>query len=120
MESASDKAQRFSVELDLDFKCNYARDYNKATIKNISVSGALITTDTPLKPDEKINVFFKVSGRERKVAAQVIWVGERGAGVKFNHYNNRDLQIVDDLIYFATEKSSSTKNLLQNILSKVA
>ncbi len=120
METEEQRAQRFSVEVDLDFKCNYARDFNKATIKNISTSGAMIRTDIPLKLSEKINVFFKVSGRERKVAAQVVWIGDRGIGVKFNHFNNRDLQIVDDLIYFATEKNSSTKDLLENILSKVA
>ncbi len=113
-------AQRFKVELDLDFKCNYARDYNKASVKNISTSGALIQTDIPLKPAERINVFFKVSGRERKIAAHVVWIGEQGVGVKFDHFNNRDLQIVDDLIYFATEKTSSTKDLLDSILSKVA
>lgn len=113
-------AQRFSVDVDLDFKCNYARDFSKAQIKNISVSGALIKTDVPLKPEEKINVFFRLSGRERKIPAQVVWVTEKGAGIKFNHFNNRDIQIVDDLIYFATEKSSSVKDLLDNILSKVA
>jgi hypothetical protein len=113
-------AQRFSVELDLDFKCNYARDFNKATVKNISTSGALIQTDVTLKPAEKINVYFKVSGRERKISARVVWVGENGAGVCFDHFNNRDLQIVDDLIYFATEKTSSTRDLLDSILNKVA
>lgn len=120
METTQQSAQRFSVEMDLDFKCNYARDFNKATVKNISVSGAMIKTDIPLKPAEKINVFFKVSGRERKIAAQVVWISDKGVGVKFNHFNNRDIQIVDDLIYFATAKNSSTKSLLDNILNKVA
>jgi hypothetical protein len=113
-------AQRFDIEYDLDFKCNYARDYNKAMIRNISVSGALIKTDIPLKPAEKINIFFKVSGRERKIPAEVVWISDKGIGVKFNHFNNRDIQIVDDLIYFATEKGGSTKDLLQNILNKVS
>ena len=113
-------AQRFSVEVDLDFKCNYARDFNKALVKNISVTGAFLKTDISLKPAEKINVFFKVSGRERKIPARVVWIGPQGVGVKFDHANNRDIQIVDDLIYFATEKTSSTKDLLEDILSKVA
>lgn len=120
MEESRSSAQRFNVEVDLDFKCSYARDYSKAQIKNISVSGALIKTEVPLKPDEKINVYFRLSGRERKIPAKVVWVAERGVGIKFNHFNNRDIQIVDDLIYFATEKSSSVKDLLDNILSKVA
>jgi hypothetical protein len=113
-------AQRFSIDFDLDFKCNYARDFNKAQIKNLSVSGALIKTDVTLKPSEKINIFVRVSGRERKIPAQVVWISDRGVGIKFNHFNNRDIQIVDDLIYFATEKGLSTQELLQNILNKAS
>lgn len=113
-------AQRFSIDFDLDFKCNYARDYNKAQIKNLSVSGALIKTDVALKQSEKINVFVRLSGRERKIPAEVVWIGDRGVGIKFNHFNNRDIQIVDDLIYFATEKGLSTSELLESILNKAA
>ncbi|MBK9293645.1 MAG: PilZ domain-containing protein [Oligoflexia bacterium] len=113
-------AERHNIDFDLDFKCNYARDFNKAQIKNLSVTGALIKTDVALKPDERINVFVRISGRERKIPAKVVWIGERGAGIKFNHFNNRDIQIVDDLIYFVTEKGLSTKDLLQNILNKAA
>ena len=70
-------AKRFSVELQFEIKRNYARQCRWAEIKNISATGALIRTDQPLKPSEKINVYLTVSGRTRKVAAKVVWVGER-------------------------------------------
>jgi hypothetical protein len=114
------QAQRFNVELAFEIKRNYARQTNKAEVRNISLTGALIKTEQPLKPSEKVHVFLTVSGRTRKVAATVVWVGEKGAGLQFQPFNNRDLQIVDDIIYYATEKNSSNKSLLESILSKVA
>lgn len=111
---------RHSIELALEFKRNYARQSAKAEVQNISLTGALIKTTVSLKPSEKLNVYLTVSGRTRKVAARVVWVGDRGVGLEFQPFNNRDLQIVDDIIYYATEKNSSTKNLLDTILLKVA
>jgi hypothetical protein len=111
---------RHAVELAFEFKRNYARQATTAEVKNISLTGALIQTDVTLKPSEKLNVYLTVSGRTRKVAARVVWVGDRGVGLQFQPFNNRDLQIVDDIIYYATEKTSSTKNLLDSILNKVA
>jgi hypothetical protein len=84
------------------------------------LTGALLKTDMTLKPSEKLNVFLTVSGRTRKVAAKVVWVGDRGVGVEFQPFNSRDLQIVDDIIYYATEKNTSTKSLFDTILNKVA
>lgn len=119
-ESKGKPAQRHNVELSFEFKKNYARATSKAEVCNISLTGALIKTDQPLKPSEKLNVYLTVSGRTRKVAAKVIWVGDRGVGVVFQPFNNRDLQIVDDIIYYATEKNESTKDLFGSILNKVA
>ena len=113
-------AQRHAVELAFEFKKNYARQSSKAEVCNISLTGALIKTDQPLKPSEKLNVYLSVSGRTRKVAARVIWVGARGVGLQFEPFNNRDLQIVDDIIYYATEKNESTKSVFDSILNKVA
>jgi hypothetical protein len=115
-----DPSPRFNVDLAFDFKRNYARQTNKAEVRNISLTGALIKTEIPLKPSEKLNVYLTVSGRTRKVAAKVVWVGDRGVGVEFQPFNSRDLQIVDDIIYYATEKNSSTKSLFDSILNKVA
>ena len=113
-------SKRHALELSLEFKRNYARETSQAEIRNLSLSGALIKTTEVLKPSEKIHVFLTVSGRRRKLQASVVWIGGGGVGIKFNHFNNRDLQIVDDIIYFATEKTTSTKSLLDNILSKVS
>ena len=113
-------APRHNVELTFEFKKNYARQNAKAEVRNISLTGALIKTEVSLKPQEKLNVYLTVSGRTRKVAATVVWVGERGVGVRFEPFNNRDLQIVDDIIYYAVEKNESTKDLFGSIFKKVA
>jgi hypothetical protein len=113
-------AQRFAVDISLEFRRNYSRNSDRAQVKNLSVTGALVKTEMPLKLSEKINVFLTVSGRTRRVPAKVVWVGDRGVGLVFQHFNNRDLQIVDDIIYYATEKTSTDKSLLDTILSKVA
>lgn len=113
-------AHRHSVDLQFEYKKNYGRQTNLAQVRNISLTGALIKADTDLKPNEKINVFLTVQGRRRKVAAKVVWNKNGGVGVEFQPFNNRDLQIVDDIIYYATEKSSSNKSLMNSILSKVA
>ena len=115
-----DPSPRFNVDLAFEFKRNYARQTNKAEVCNISLTGALIKTELPLKQSEKVNVFLTVSGRTRKVSAKVVWVGDRGVGLEFQPFNSRDLQIVDDIIYYATEKNSSTKSLFDSILNKVA
>jgi len=115
-----DVSPRFSVDLNFEFKRNYARQISKAEVKNISLTGALIKTELPLRPSEKLNVYLTVSGRTRKVAAKVVWFGERGVGLQFQPFNSRDLQIVDDIIYYATEKNSGAKSLFDSILHKVA
>ena len=113
-------AKRHRVELKFEFKRSYARQPAQAEVKNLSLTGALIKIDQPLRPAEKISVFLAISGRTRKVNAEVIWAGDGVSGIKFLPFNNRDLQIVDDIIYYATEKSHSTKELLDTILNKVA
>src|SRR5688572_7806942 len=107
MDSTTDTkpSPRIPLELDVEFKKSYARDAEAAKIRNISLTGCFLNTVVPLKPQEKINVILSVSGRVRKVSAQVIWTTSRGAGLKFLPFNNRDVQIVDDIMYFATEKS---------------
>jgi hypothetical protein len=115
-----DVSPRFNVDLNFEFKRNYARQLSKAEVRNISLTGAFIKTEISLRPSEKLNVYLTVSGRTRKVAAKVVWVSNRGVGLQFQPFNSRDLQIVDDIIYYAAEKSSSTKSLFDTILNKVA
>ncbi len=113
-------APRITVDVEIEFKKSYSRQADSAKIRNISLTGCFLNTEIPLRPQEKINVVLNVSGRTRKLTAKVVWCTQKGAGIVFQPFNNRDVQIVDDLMYFANEKSSSTKDLLANILNKVA
>lgn len=113
-------APRIPLELDVEFKKSYARQADAGKIRNISLTGCFLVTGAPLRPEEKINVTLTVSGRTRKITAKVVWCSQKGVGIQFQPFNNRDVQIVDDLMYFATEKSSTTRGLLDSILSKVS
>jgi hypothetical protein len=62
---------------------------------------------------------LNVGSRIRKLSAVVVWKNKNGFGLKFNHGNNRDLQIVDDLMYFVENKRESQKDVLEDILDKV-
>lgn len=119
MEAEKVPAPRTALHLGVSYKRNYARELSQATLKNISLSGAFLEFNgEPLRPLEKLTVTFSVSGRERKVAATVIWSNEFGSGVKFHPNNNRDVQIVDDLIYFVETKKIGTKSVLDEIFKK--
>jgi len=73
-----------------------------------------------LRVDEKINLTFIVAQRERKITAQIVWKNSMGAGVKFLPQNNRDIQIVDDLIYFVETKRMGHRGIFDGIMKKVA
>jgi hypothetical protein len=119
--SGAQRATRHQISLELEFKRSYGRQSEKANIKSISINGALVQVDQPLRIGERLKVTLSVSDRVRKVPARVVYVGgEKEVGIRFEPFNNRDLQIVDDIIYFATEKSSTNRSLLENILSKVS
>src|ERR1051326_6955661 len=57
-ENKGKPAPRYNVDLAFEFKRNYARQSSKAEVRNISLTGALIKTDMPLKPSEKLNVYL--------------------------------------------------------------
>lgn len=114
-------APRTPLNLEVSFKRSYARDEAKGLLKNISLSGAFLECNgEDFKTNEKISLMFVVAGRERKVAASVIWVNSAGVGVKFLPMNNRDVQIVDDLIYFVENDRTGRRSVFQTILKKVA
>ena len=96
-------APRMPLQLDVSYRRSYARSDESGTLKNISLSGAFIEmdSDNEVSPEDKIIVYLTVSNRLRKIPAQVIWRNNHGCGIVFNHTNNRDQQIVDDLMYFA-------------------
>ncbi len=113
-------APRTPLNLEVSFKRNYARDETKGTLKNISISGAFLEfSGGDVRANEKLNLLFIVAGRERKVAAHVIWTNSLGCGVKFMPQNNRDVQIVDDLIYFVENDRSGRRSIMDTILKKV-
>ncbi len=113
-------APRTPLSLEVSFKKNYAREEAKGTLKNISITGAFLEfTGGEIRANEKLNLVFSVAGRERKVAAHVIWANSLGCGVKFLPTNNRDVQIVDDLIYFVENNRSDRRSLMDTIFKKV-
>ncbi len=114
-------APRTPLNIDVAFRRSYAREETKANLKNISLSGAfLFHSGEKLGPGEKVQLTFSVSGRERAVQAVVVWTNTKGSGVKFLPLNNRDVQIVDDLIFYVESKRTGTKSVLDQIFKKVA
>ena len=81
-------------------------------LKNISLTGAFLETSEAtnnLKPQDKLTVRFTVGGRVRQISASVVWHTDAGCGIQFHPFNNRDVQIVDDLMYFV-ENNRKTSN----------
>lgn len=113
-------APRTPLSLEVAFKRSYARDEAKGTLKNISISGAFLEyVGESIRANEKIHLKFIVAGRERKVPAFVIWANSAGCGVKFMPTNNRDVQIVDDLIYFVENSREDRRYVVDSIFKKV-
>lgn len=121
MQTEKTPAPRTPLNISVEFRKSYARDESAGSLKNISISGAFLShKESSLRPGEKLNLKFQVSGRERQVQAVVIWSNTYGAGIKFLPQNNRDIQIVDDLIYFVESKRTGTRSILDEIFKKVA
>jgi hypothetical protein len=120
-ESFVETAPRTPLFIDVDFRKNYAREGSAGKLKNISLSGAFLQHQDPtIRVGEKIAMEIKVSGRHRVLDAVVVWTSATGSGVRFNHSNNRDRQIVDDLIYFVEAKRTDTRDIMDMIFKKVA
>lgn len=114
-------APRLPVEMDVEFRRSYGRQTEKAKLVNISLTGAFLQAPSQaLLPNDKVFVTFTVSGRVRKIQASVVWKNEIGCGVKFHPFNNRDIQIVDDLMYFAESKRQSKRSVLDDIFKHVS
>lgn len=114
-------APRTPLNLEVSFRKNYARTDFSGTLKNLSLSGAYLEfMNYSVDLQEKINLTFIVGNRVRKIAAQIIWKNSLGAGVKFLPTNNRDVQIVDDLLYFVESKRIGHRGILDGILKKVS
>lgn len=114
-------APRTPLILEVNFRKSYSRGEEKGILKNISLSGAFLEyKDHGLKNNDKVQLTFEVSGRVRKIQCLVVWTNTAGCGIKFKPNNNRDVQIVDDLIYYVETNRSDKKSVLDKILKKVS
>jgi hypothetical protein len=116
----STPSPRIPLELNVEFRRSYARANDDGILRNISLTGAFLQTESHFEKNDKINLTFVVSGRTRKISAKVVWTSPSGAGVMFQHYNNRDVQIIDDLMYFVENSRSERRDVLDTIFKKVS
>lgn len=120
MQSEKTPSPRIPLSVEVEFRRSYSRTSTSGTLKNISLTGAFLEhTENDLKKGDKVQLTFNVGDRVRKLNANVIWKNGSGTGLKFNHSNNRDVQIIDDLMYFVENKRVSQKDVMGNILKKV-
>lgn len=120
--SLQSPSRRVPLQLDVSYRRSYSRRMGKGRLKNISLTGAFLelTLDQPLSPNDKLLVTILVSGRERKIPANVVWHTHSGCGIQFQPTNNRDVQIVDDLIYYVENSRESQRSVLDNIFKRVS
>lgn len=121
METENKPAPRIPLRLQVEYRRNYARQFDSASLKNISLTGAFLEgTKLDLHPMDRIVLSMNVSGRVRELSAQIVWLSPNGAGLRFMPENNRDVQIVDDLIYFVQNRRDSRRDVLNDIFKKVS
>jgi len=114
-------APRIPLSMDIEYRKSYSRSQTQGILKNISLTGAFLEKESSeFIPGDKLQLVLNVGSRIRKLSAEVIWKGQKGVGVKFHHSNNRDIQIVDDLMYFVINKRESQKDVLGDIFDKVS
>ena len=113
-------AQRIPLTLPIEFRKNYSRKSDYGDLRNISISGAFLKHDSrDIIINDKINICFKVSGRERTLQASVIWQNSEGSGIQFHPDNNRDVQIVDDLMYFVKDRRYKNRSVFDSIIEQI-
>lgn len=115
-------SKRIPLQMDVEYRRSYARRGEKGCLKNISLTGAFLETPISqlLAPNDKVTITLLVSGRSRQIAAHVVWNCDRGCGLRFSPINHRDVQIVDDLMYFVETSRQSQRSVLDDIFRKVS
>ena len=119
---SKEPAPRLPLAFAVTFRKNYGRSHLKGHLKNISLTGAFLETPTlrNILPQDKVEVAVAVGGRKRKLQATIVWTHKSGFGLEFAPENNRDTQIIDDLMYYVEEKRSSRRELLSDLFKEVA
>lgn len=103
----------------VEFRKSYGRQNSKGVLKNISLTGAFLETTTmELAPSDKVVLEIIVSERRRKMPATIIWKNAYGCGVQFHPFNRRDVQIVDDLMYFVQNRREFRRGILDDIFKQ--
>jgi hypothetical protein len=121
MEAKQDKvpAPRLPLQMQIEYRKSYGRQNTKGILKNISLTGAFLETETiELVAADKVVIEFVVSERRRKVACTIVWKNQRGCGIQFQPFNKRDTQIVDDLMYFVQNTREFRRHLLDDIFKQ--
>jgi hypothetical protein len=114
-------APRIPLEIEVEYRKSYGRNSATGQLKNVSLTGAFIKHfEHALSCDDKISLNFNVGGRMRNISAVVIWSSKSGAGVKFLPTTNRDVQIIDDLIYFVESKRQNRRGVIDEIFKRAA
>ena len=112
-------APRIPLQMQIEYRKSYGRQNVKGTLKNISLTGAFLETETlELATEDKVVLEFVVSERRRRMAATIVWKTNTGCGVVFQPFNKRDVQIVDDLMYFVQNRREFRKNILDDIFKQ--
>jgi hypothetical protein len=87
----------------------------------VSLTGAFISHQHhDLISGDRVTIELVIGGQKRKIVAEVIWTNSFGAGIKFIPANQKDIQMIDDLIYYLEEKKSSLNSVLGEVLKKVS
>ena len=100
-----------SPNLNVEYKKKYARHLRIGRLRDISNSEAYLLTEDDkalFSLRDEISITLELGQRKRTLQASVIANDTQGVKVKFHFYNNREYQIIDDLIYFI-EKSKRRK-----------
>lgn len=114
-------APRIPLQLEVEYRRSYGRSSDLGQLKNISLTGAFLEhTSDELKEADKVAITFKVGGRTRKINATIVWASDKGCGLRFMPTNNRDVQIVDDLMYFVEAKREGRRDVLDGIFKQSA
>ena len=121
------------LNLDVVYKKSYARHFKNGQLKRINNSEAYLFIEKDkfvfnhrkysddkksLNLKDKISIVLKLGERKRTLQASVISTDSYGAKVKFHFYNNRDYQIVDDLIYFIEKSKEKRRQRLDFIFDQ--